>query len=151
MLRLAFLSFLCLALPADRLFVSNACAQDGAKKKPVQENPSDEIPKVTAERGMSFWMEKKLEYSKSMLESLTKADFPKLAQDANKMQLLGKLEGFVRRSSKDYKTQLHTFELANQELIRQANRQNAEGATLAFNQLTTSCVACHKLIREGID
>ena len=42
----------------------------------------EEIPKVTTEKTMSFWMAKKLEYSKSMLESLTKGDFEKLAKDA---------------------------------------------------------------------
>ncbi|MEQ1826128.1 MAG: hypothetical protein ABL921_09280 [Pirellula sp.] len=121
------------------------------KKLPAVADVVDDVPKVTTEKTMSFWMAKKLEHSKSILESLTKGDFEKLATDATKMQLLGKLEGFVRRSNKDYKTQLHSFELANQELIRQANRRNAEGATLAFNQLTTSCVACHTLLREGVE
>lgn len=111
----------------------------------------EEIPKVTAEKTMSFWMAKKLEYSKSMLESLTKGDFEKLAKDAEQMKRLGKIEGLVRSTNNDYKTQLHTFELANQEVVRQSKRRNAEGSTLAFNQLTTSCVACHTLLREGIE
>ena len=67
------------------------------------------------------------------------------------MRVLGRIEGFVRRKNPDYRAQLRTFELANQELIRQGKRGNSEGATLAFNQLTTSCVACHALLREGIE
>jgi cytochrome c556 len=93
----------------------------------------------------------KLNASKLILEALTKGDFEKLEISAERMRLIGKLEGFVRRSHQDYKTQLHSFDLANQELIRQAKRHNVEGATLAFNQLTTSCVACHVMLRDGVE
>lgn len=125
-------------------------AQPG-KPKGKDQVKVDKIPKVTQEKPMSFWMEQKLDFSKSILESLTKGDFETLASDAEQMRLLGKIEGFVRRKNADYRTQLRTFDIANQELVRQAQRKNSEGATLAFNQLTTSCVACHLLIREELD
>lgn len=105
---------------------------------------------ITAAKPISFWMKTKLNASKSILEALTQGDFEKLEIEAEQMRLVGKLEGFVRSKNPDYKTQLHTFELANQELVRQSKRRNIEGATLAFNQLTTSCVACHVMLREGI-
>ncbi len=108
-------------------------------------------PEVTDERPMSFWMEKKLDYSKSILESLTKGEFAALAKEADQMRSLGKIEGFVRRKNESYRTQLRTFDFASQELVRQAKRNNAEGAALAFNQLTNSCVACHVMLREGIE
>ncbi len=109
------------------------------------------VPQVTVERPMSFWMERKLDYSKSILESLTKGDFDKLAKDSEQMRLLGRIEGFVRSKNESYRVQLRTFDMANQELVRQAKRHNAEGAALAFNQLTTSCVACHVMLREGVE
>ena len=108
-------------------------------------------PKVSKEQPISFWMAKKLDYSKSMLESLTKGDFEKLEQDATQMRTLGKMEALVRRNNPNYRSQLQAFDLANHELVRQAKRKNAEGATMAFNQLTTSCVACHVLLRENKD
>lgn len=111
----------------------------------------EDIPHVSQEQPMSFWMDKKLEYSKSLLEHLTKADFEKLEIDAHQMRRLGRIEGFVRRRSDDYRVQLRTFEMATTELMRHAKRRNIEGANLAFNQLTSSCVACHVLLREGID
>ncbi len=40
-----------------------------------------------------------------------------LEKDAEHMRLVGKLEGFVRRQNPDYKAHLHTFDLANQELV----------------------------------
>ena len=119
---------------------------------PSKVNPSadDDAPKVTSEKSMSFWMAKKLELSKAILESLTTGDFDAMAKDAEQMQRLGRMEGLVRRN-KDYQTQMQSFRLANQELIRHSLRKNVEGATLAFNQLTTSCVACHTMLREGLE
>ena len=116
-----------------------------------QKVAAKETPKITSEKPMSFWMGAKLSASKSIFEALAKGDFEKLEVDAEQMRLIGKLEGFVRRKNPDYKTQLQTFELANQEIVRQAKRHNAEGAALAFNQLTTSCVACHVMLREGVE
>lgn len=122
-----------------------------AEPKAVVKDELKDAPKISAAKPMSFWMNAKLTGSKSILEALAKGDFDKLESEASQMRLIGKLEGFVRRTNPDYKTQLHTFDLANQELVRQAKRQNVEGAALAFNQLTTSCVACHVMLRAGIE
>ncbi len=139
---------------------TQAVSQDGtpvsrtnSSTDELQPNKSDadKVPKVTDERPMSFWMEKKLDFSKSILEALTKGDFDTLAKDAEQMRLLGRIEGFVRRKNDDYRIQLRTFDFATLELGRQASRKNAEGAALAFNQLTNSCVACHVLLREGVE
>lgn len=129
-----------------------ATSQDAhVETQPAVDQNKGGIPQVTAERPMSFWMEKKLVYSKSVLESLTKGDFDQLAKQSERMRLLGKMEGLVRRKNENYRVQLQTFDTASQELVRQANHHNAEGAALAFNQLTTSCVACHVLLREGVE
>ena len=117
----------------------------------VQQKKDDKVPKVTKDRPMSFWMQHKLDYSKSILESLTMGEYKKLATTAEQMRLLGKLEGFVRRKNSAYRIQLRNFDLAAQELVRHAKQENPDGATLAFNQMTASCVACHTLLRKGIE
>jgi hypothetical protein len=48
-----------------------------------------------------------------------------------------------------YRTQLEVFNDANEQIIRQAQKDNVEGAALAFTQLTISCVNCHKQLRES--
>jgi hypothetical protein len=148
----AFLIGLGFAIVLNVFNVSSVALKAQDKNVPrnsEKKERSQEAPKITEAEPMSFWMAKKLDYSKAILESLTKGDFEQLADDAEKMRLLGKIEGFVRRNNDNYRVQLRTFEFANQELVRQAERKNAEGAALAFNQLTTSCVACHILIRAG--
>ncbi|MDZ4851008.1 MAG: hypothetical protein SGI77_17110 [Pirellulaceae bacterium] len=105
-------------------------------------------PLVTKEQPMSFWMEKKLEYSKQILQALTSGDCQGIESNSEQMRLLGKIEGFVRRRSPTYTSHLQSFDLASRELTRHGREKNIEGATLAFHQLTTSCVSCHRSIRE---
>ncbi len=76
--------------------------QDNRQESPPHD-PS-KVPQVTAEKPMSFWMAKKLDYSKSLLESLTKADYDKLAADAEQLRLFGKMEGLIRRKNESYRS-----------------------------------------------
>ncbi len=115
-----------------------------AEEKPqVQEK----APVLTDERPMSFWMAQKIDHSKKILEALTKEDFAKAEAEANQLRTLGKIEGFVRRKDPAYLRHQRTFDSSLVEIAAQANEQNVEGAVLAFNQLTTSCIACHKTLR----
>lgn len=131
--------------------LKSSSTNDDTQTLTTRPGDQEDVPEVSQEQPMSFWMDKKLEYSKSLLEHLTKADFEKLEKEAYQMRRLGRIEGFVRRRSDDYRVQLRTFEMATTELMRHARRRNIEGANLAFNQLTSSCVACHVLLREGVE
>jgi cytochrome c556 len=100
------------------------------------------------EKDASVWMKKKLEYSKNILEGITTEDFDAVRQSATAMRRMSELEGFARRrDTKAYRTQLSVFEFSNDELIRFAQEKNIDGASLAFAQLTLSCVNCHKQLR----
>jgi len=115
----------------------------GDEKPPVQE----QIPAVTTEQPMSFWMAQKIERSKKILEALTKEDFAEVESEANQLRTLGKIEGFVRRKDPAYLRHQQSFDSSLLEIAAQASEQNVEGAVLAFNQLTTSCIVCHKMLR----
>jgi hypothetical protein len=58
-------------------------------------------------------------------------------------------EGIVPKKTEGYRQQVAAFSMANKELIRQAEEKNIYGATLAYNQLTVSCVQCHVIVRNG--
>jgi mono/diheme cytochrome c family protein len=102
--------------------------------------PSEDAP-------TSIWMEKKLAFSQRLLRDLAVGDFDDLVATGQKMRLVGKVEGFVRSPDPVYRDHLKSFALANDHLIRQAAAKNLEGATLAFQQMTGSCVACHQALR----
>jgi hypothetical protein len=147
---------LLLALTGIAFIVSFATSgvfsqEESAKPNATEQVKNQVVPQVSVQKPISYWMEAKLGYSKAILEDLTKGDFEKLADEAQQMRLIGKMEGFVRRKNEFYRNQMSAFDLANQELIRQAKLRNAEGAALAFNQLTTSCVSCHVLLRAGVE
>jgi cytochrome c556 len=104
---------------------------------------------VKAPEDVSYWMKKKLEFSQNVLAALTKSDFDDISENAQKMRDLNRFESFVRRRTPAYRTQLRFFQHANAELVRASEAKNIEAATLAFNQLTNSCVNCHKQLRDA--
>jgi hypothetical protein len=110
---------------------------------------ADDKDDGTKSQPASFWMKKKLDYSQNILAGIANADFDKIAESAQSMQSLSKVEGFIRGQMPGYRTQLEAFLDANAEIIRQAQKDNVEGAALAFTQLTISCVNCHKRLREA--
>jgi hypothetical protein len=120
--------------------------QEKAKPNPVA--PSDPAEKQPSE-SMNFWMKKKLDFSKNVLEGIALGDFDKVVQNAQTLRSLSKIEAFVRRDTPGYRQQVVQFENSLDELIRNGKKENVEGATLAFHQLTVSCVNCHRQLREA--
>jgi cytochrome c556 len=119
------------------LTAASVCPSNEPDKKPSDDEKS------------TVWMQKKLEYSQNILAGLTEGDFDKISKNAKEMNFMDYLERWTRAGSPDYKRQVSYFEFANKELIRQAKEKNVDGATLAYNQLTVSCVQCHKIVRDS--
>ena len=115
------------------------------KAEPAKADPSKAEPTGEA----SVWMRKKLDYSQQILEGIAEADFERIATNAQAMRALGKVEGFVRGRTPGYRSQLQIFQDATEQLIKHAEKDNVDGAALAFTQLTISCVNCHKHLREA--
>jgi cytochrome c556 len=109
--------------------LSMACAEEPSKKP-------------------SVWMRNKLQHSQKVLGALATEDFESIAASAKAMNNLGELEKHVRSAKPGYRTQLQIFHFANDELIKQANKKSIDGCAMAFQQLTLSCVNCHKALRE---
>ena len=104
--------------------------------------------KEAGKKEASIWMQKKLEHSQKILAGLTEADFDKIQSSAGMLQVLNFLEEWDRGRNPEYRRQLKYFSDANAELIRQAGKKNLGGATLAYTQLTLSCVHCHNVVRD---
>jgi cytochrome c556 len=100
------------------------------------------------EKKPSVWMKKKLDYSQEILAGLANEDFKAIATSARAMNDLNQFEKFFRARTPEYREQLQIFDTANKALVRQAEKENLDGATIAFMQLTTSCVNCHKIVRN---
>jgi hypothetical protein len=119
-----------------------ACQTVSADEPPKQPKES------TKDKPSSSWMKLKLDYSQKILAGIATADFDQIVRSAEAMEGLTTIEGFVRGRVPGYATQLEIFKDANAELIKQGKRGNVEGTTLAFTQMTLSCVNCHKKLRD---
>jgi cytochrome c556 len=127
-----------LTLLAVTVVVLCACRAGAEDKK-----PADDQDKA------SLWMKKKLEFTQKILTGLTKGDFDLIKDNAEAMQVVGYLEKSDRANLPGYRQQTQYFDDANKELIRQAKAKNVNGATLAYTQLTLSCVQCHSILRDA--
>jgi hypothetical protein len=112
--------------------------------RPLSSNESqnDEVKKKA-----SVWMKAKLELSRNILAGLTEADYNKVTENAKALNFSSYLEALFRADRPHYNQQVTIFIAANQELIRQAKEKNLYGATLAYNQMTVSCIQCHQIVR----
>jgi hypothetical protein len=128
--------------------VTWAAADDPAVKSPPAVESTAESTTDSTEPTMSVWMEKKLDYTNGILRGLAMGDLESIRTNAAQLRLLNKVEGFVRNRNPRYRVQLHLFERFTNELVEQAERKNLEGVTLAFNQMTVSCVRCHQTLRD---
>jgi hypothetical protein len=130
--------FVVLTAMVVSLATLSAREADGQEKK-----PADDTEKSSA------WMKAKLQLSQEVLAGLTKADFEKIRTNAEAMSFLGYLERYAKADTPGYKPQVVLFDVATKELIRQSKEKNVAGATLAYNQLTVSCVQCHSIVRDA--
>jgi cytoskeletal protein RodZ len=133
---------------ADSQKADSQKTDSGKKDSPKRDSPKAVEPAADATREASVWMRKKLDYSQQILEGIAEADFERIATNAQAMRALGKVEGFVRGRTPGYRSQLQIFQDATDQLIKHAEKDNVDGAALAFTQLTISCVNCHKHLRE---
>jgi len=120
-----------------------------APKKPETKEAQKPHEKID-DKNPSIWMKKKLDYSQNILAGITTEDLDMIADNARAMKGLGKFEAFVRSRNAAYTRQLQAFDDINDEIIRQADNDNVEGAALAFTQLTVNCVNCHKVLRQHV-
>lgn len=111
------------------------------------DTPAGDV-KASEEKPVSFWMEKKLEYTQEILRGLAVGDLQAVQEKAEQMRLVSRIEGWVRNRKPGYREQFQAFEFANAEILRNAKANNLDGAAIGFQQLTISCVSCHKILRD---
>lgn len=120
---------------------------DGQQKQPAEPLKGGVTVVPPQQLKPDVWMKRKLEFSQDILAGLTEGDFEKINTSAHMLNFVGYLSAWLRSEEADYTRQVTYFEFAAKELIRQSKEKNLDGATLAYNQLTTSCVQCHKVVR----
>jgi hypothetical protein len=115
---------------------------------PSSSSSGDKKTDEDAKKQASIWMKSKTKLSQEILVGLTEGDFEKVEKNAKLLDFVNFFEVLFPKSD-EYRQQTALFSSANKELIRQAGAKNIYGATLAYNQLTASCVQCHVVVRKA--
>ena len=94
-------------------------------------------------------MTAKLKHAQDILEGITLNDLTKVEKAGEELLKISK-EAQMRRAVGTLQYDLHanTFQRGAETLIQKAKDKNIDGATLAYVDLTCTCVRCHQYTRE---
>ena len=91
----------------------------------------------------------KLKESQSLLEGLALNDFEKVEKSATELLRISKEAQFRKAlNTAKYEYHANAFQRAAETVIEKAKAKNIDGATLAYLDMTMTCVRCHQHTRE---
>jgi len=94
-------------------------------------------------------MQLKLKRAQSLLEALTKEDYKSLEEYSESLVKISDSTAFMRAYKTDeYELQAQVFKRTAMTLAEKAKAKNLDGATLAYTEMTLSCVKCHNYFRS---
>lgn len=93
------------------------------------------------------FMRLKLSHSQQVLEGIVLEDFGVIAKHAAALSTLVEDEKWMIFQTPEYRAHSAAFNEICRDLTKAAERRNVDAATLAYVQLTMSCVTCHKYTR----
>jgi len=105
-------------------------------------------PSQTLGNKVEKLMKAKLQHSQKLLEGIAIGDFKKITVSAEELIQLTRTEEWLMHKTPRYEMHSNEFQRAAETLIRKAKDKNIDGTTLAFFEMTMSCVRCHQHVRE---
>jgi hypothetical protein len=97
---------------------------------------------------MTKLMRKKLEHAQKLLEGIAINDLKKVDENAGDLMTLSKLAEFRVLKTLDYERQTNDFRRSLDDMRRGVKNKNLEAVTLAYMDMTMTCVRCHTHVRD---
>ncbi|MGE5192449.1 MAG: hypothetical protein ACM3U2_08085 [Deltaproteobacteria bacterium] len=97
---------------------------------------------------LRMFMRKKLESSQSVLEGLALEDFDLIAKGAKELKTTSAAAEFMVIHDPLYTEYADDFRRVVDKMAKAAKEKRIDGATLAYMDMTMSCVECHKYVRN---
>jgi hypothetical protein len=94
-------------------------------------------------------MRQKLEHAQALLEAVVLADHVGIERYANELVLLSEASTWSPLQTPEYLHYSSDFREAAKALIDDARDRNIDGVSLAYMEMTLTCVQCHKHVRGG--
>jgi len=101
------------------------------------------------ESGVKEIMQLKVACSMKVLVGITLEDYELIANNAEKLVELSNKTNWYSRQLPEYELFLNEFRRNAQDLKKAGQQKNLDAASLAYVQMTMSCVSCHKFIRKS--
>jgi hypothetical protein len=111
-------------------------------KEPPKTGPQAK-PDVKAEV-----MKKKLMLAQKVLEGLALEDFDKIKTAADDLVTVRQHAAFMVSKTAKYEGYTNDFQKHLEELQKSAKKKNIEAASLAYVEMTLTCVRCHQYVRD---
>lgn len=96
---------------------------------------------------VGVFMRAKLDHSQKVLEGLTTEDFEMISKSAAQIEVLSQEAAWQVLQTPEYRQQSLEFRRATKSLKDAADKEDMNGATLAYVDLTMKCVKCHQYVR----
>jgi len=93
-------------------------------------------------------MQEKLKNAQKILEGIALADYGKITHSAEELIQLTKTEEWYVLKTPRYEMHSNEFARTAEVIIQKAKNKNLDGVTLAYFEMTMSCVRCHQYVRE---
>jgi hypothetical protein len=93
-------------------------------------------------------MRRKLKYGQKVLEGLALNDFEVITSSAEELIQVSKAAEWKVVKTPRYEVYSNEFRRNAETMIENAKAKNLDGATLAYVDMTLTCVKCHKHVRE---
>lgn len=94
-------------------------------------------------------MRLKLGHAQQVLRGLALQDHALIRTNAQRLVRLSHAGGWSVRQSPEHELFLMEFRRSVEALALAADAGNVDGETVAYTQMTFSCVSCHKHMRSG--
>lgn len=94
-------------------------------------------------------MQRKLQHAQGVLNGLVQNDFEKISQHADGLLKAREDATWRINETERYLRYSNTFVEQLQDLKKASKNKNLDGATLAYVEMTLSCVKCHEALRVG--
>lgn len=106
------------------------------------------VREVRAQMRLQQLMINKLTNAQKLLEGIAMAKFDKIEKHAAELIQISKTAEWLAYKTPRYEMFSNEFQRAAETIITKAKAKNMDGVTLAYFDLTMSCVRCHSYIRE---
>lgn len=98
--------------------------------------------------GNRAFMQAKLDHSKGIVEGLALENYERIAISAQNLMLLSQESAWNVVQAPEYISLSAEFRNSAERLRDAATAQNIDGATIAWFEVTMSCVRCHRFLRQ---